>query len=663
MVKQKLKKMNIRYKFIYITFILIIVYFTTKIKANDDKKIIKILIKEPDMPETIKIEEWENNYTSLINNYFVEKNKNNSDLSNVEIVFEFFEYEYHYNGTYDKYRESSYYQYEKKLIDNINDDESEYDMIVLDDRLLLNDNTMLTSDRFLVYYDIDRPTYELFLDMSEYIKEDKLTFHDSKILKDGSRDGKIYGLPYEVDFDLLYYNTQNQKASNLVENMEKASWDELLSSIKSEPSYSLNLGLGDDDNLLNFFVEYISSHYNLSKDYDPDFYKLFYNQTSDELFTSFYNFFSLCTDNNVDDVLYLKQYEAFVSFMNEQSIFFKGKASHINTFSSLPGVSYTLPPKNKSTINEKYIAINNKSKIDPQILTEVALQLTSKDMQLLRAKLFGSIPTFDLSQKLEDSEINSYCQTHSNICSIMDKLDKIYIKDVFDTKYATSFFEVELILPNVIRYSLENNDMAKTVFALKNNDVLITMELGIYKMLSYIVTGIATGIAFIVMFLVNKHKKHPYLKVISPMFCNMIVFGCIMNIIKIVIRLPPYFPTKVKFYILYSTFATSLIYIPMFAVTFRIYRIYQSRSFLSYSLTNTRLLVFVIFFVTLSLGYRIYVVTCTGDFYYIPYGDLLEPRFPMYEYEGFSFDSKIYEIYLYVIVSIIINYINIKNDI
>jgi len=92
----------------------------------------------------------------------------------------------------------------------------------------------------------------------------------------------------------MYYHKEkpNSKEYNdiqlLLDNIEKYTWNDLINQM-SENSQYFEPSLGDDNDMLNFFIEYTSNHYNSSKAYDPNFMKLFYNETSYTFFDEFYD--------------------------------------------------------------------------------------------------------------------------------------------------------------------------------------------------------------------------------------------------------------------------------------------------------------------------------------------------------------------------------------
>jgi len=149
-------------------------------------------------------------------------------------------------------------------------------MAIIDDRIFFNEMAQIESS--MVYKEVKyrHPSLELYHDLSKYIKKEDLEFHDPKILSGGMYEGKIIGIPFEFDFDVMYYQKEepNSKAYNdtqlLLNNMENYTWVSLINQmiLNNQP---FMISLGDDNDLLNFIIEYTSNFYNLSREYDPNF--------------------------------------------------------------------------------------------------------------------------------------------------------------------------------------------------------------------------------------------------------------------------------------------------------------------------------------------------------------------------------------------------------
>jgi len=616
--------------------ILILSLFTINVFGEKESSptIIKILTKLPDVIQVIDLEDWKNNYQWKMNEYFKKINESDADLKDVTLEFAYYDY-----GVVGNSSLGLQFNYLNDVISSISN--GEYDMVIMDERSLFSELSFMESDWIEYYLLTRRPSIDNFVNFSEKKIETQfpLDFNDPKILKDARYQGDLYGLPYELDFDLLFYERENLKAKNLVETMEHHTWDTLVHEIFPDP---LKISLGEDNNMLNFFVEYAYNHYNLTKAYDPDYFHAFYNDTAEGFYQSFYDLVSNYTNNDMYKTLMLSQDEALQSFLHGESIFFKGKASYsslIQNISDKP-IGSSLPPKHISAMTEKFLMVSKFSSIDQKILIKAAGQLTSKEMQLLRANEFGSIPTFDVFQKDKDPDLSSYCQTHEELCHYLETMHRVYVKDVFSLKYSSPFYEIIVLLVPIIKTYLREYNIPKMIFSFKNINELITFNLGLYGILAKIFIAIIAIISIIMIVLVYKHRNHPYLKLISPMFCIMILIGCTLNMVKIYQIFPPYSIVLAKMMFIISIIGTNLIYIPMISVTYRIYRIHSSNSILPSAFTNRNLIIGTFIAISVSVIYG-FVVIFTQEFYYLPFGSLRSPRFPEWLY------TKKEKLYLY----------------
>ncbi|OUM56916.1 hypothetical protein PIROE2DRAFT_65300, partial [Piromyces sp. E2] len=301
------------------------------------------------------------------------------------------------------------------------EEDGSFDLMIIDERSLFVDISFMET----YYMELGfgrNPSKQHILNLSKYIDPELLKFHDPKILKDGYINDDLYALPYETDFDLLYYRPKDTISQNLVKKMESVNWDEMVYQIMEIDNYPLEMAISHDNDLFNFFFEYTSNKYNLTKAYDPNYFKVFYNDTANDIFDSFFNVVATYTNNTIDSALFLPYEDALLNFINGESIFFRGKASHHHLFSSLSddtmenteeintesnfSFASTLPPKYISAKFNKYLIVNKHSEVDKDLLIDVALELTSKNMQLYRANNLGNIPTFDFSS-FSTTDINS----------------------------------------------------------------------------------------------------------------------------------------------------------------------------------------------------------------------------------------------------------------
>ncbi|ORX87881.1 hypothetical protein BCR32DRAFT_263935 [Anaeromyces robustus] len=591
-------------------------------------EVVRILVFQPEL--FVSAEIWSNNYQEKVNEFFYNKNVNHPILSEVFLEFEFIEYMPANSSVNMEYHDDVGF-----IIDELKN--GAFDMMILDERILFCDNSFIEHD-FLFEYDVQKPSHKLLQNLSKFQKTDplNLNFHNEKVLKDGYIDNTLYALPYDIDFDLLYYYNYDPFSENLVNKMESLTWDELVNELSIPPSHPLKISLALDNDLLDFYVEYINCHYNLTTEYDPLYYKVLYNETSEELFDNFYNTIMSYTEEFIESSLYLQQNDAFLSFMNGESIFYWGKASNHFIFESNEKISSSLPPKHITSMNKRYLILNKNSELDKTLLWIIAKELTSKEMQLFRAEKFGNIPTFNITQKETDPDIKHYCETHQQLCQHLEIMKPIHVKDIFSGKYTPAFFEIIFYLLDAIRYFLENNDRDDMINELKNTFELVTVNMGVFNTLSFIVTGIFSII------------KHPYMKIISPIFCILIIFGCIINMNKLLFEIPPYWIGKIKLFYIFGCIRINLIYLPMFVVTYRIYRICRSLTIIPNGLNNKILFGIITVLLSIQLIYKI-IIIFVSDFYYVSYTDIFSGRYPSSNYSYSEFHDEIHRLYLYIV--------------
>lgn len=375
-----------------------------------------------------------------------------------------------------------------------------------------------------------------------------------------------------------------------------------------------------------------------------------FKKDPEEKYLSFYQFINDYSDNNLNDTLKIDLDYAFYYFMTQNTPFFKGKASHSILFKNYP-ISLAPPPKLYSAISEQFLVFNKNSTIEPEILAEVGLALTSKEIQLIRAEHFGSIPTFDLLNE-KDSESKSFCDQHREICDTYKRLKKFRFKDLIDTKYAPALIEGRMLFPNIIRiYFLSGGDINLIKYLFENFWILFTHEMGIYGTLSYLFIAIYISFLIMIIVLTYKYRAHPYLKIISPIFCIFIIIGYIFNVINTLMLLPPYSDLKNRVSYICEAIVATFTRVPMILVTYRIFRVLKSSIYMK-SITNKDLLIGFGILLILVLIYKTTVATI-NDFYYLAYGYINEDkrRFPIGYYDNYEIYDRI-SIYYIIIVSV-----------
>ncbi|OUM63268.1 hypothetical protein PIROE2DRAFT_61391 [Piromyces sp. E2] len=635
---------------LFLRMVFIFYLFVTAYTAN--KQRIKIGVKESDMSTIVKQMNLDE-YKNYLNNYFIERTKDNEELNKYEL--DLYDYPYPIDRTGRSTALTFMINLCRKHLPN-----RDYDLLVLDDRILFNEIALMESEWVLQHNHYKHPSLELFHDLSKYISKKDLEIHDPKIVSGGIFEDNIIGIPYEFDFDVMYYRNRevNSKAYNdtqlLVDHMENNTWDELLNqmSINSQP---LNISLADDSSTLNFVIEYTSNYYNLSSEYDPNYIKLFYNDTAYEYYPKIRNFVvSISKNSDPKNTALTSREELFENFVDNTTTFFKARASHSIFFKDEmlnSDILLTLPPKYQSATTHSYLVANKFSKIDPEILAKVALLLTDKDTQLFRAEKICSIPTFDFTKKDSDPVIQTYCSNNPVICNAIDKMKKLYIRDIFKSDYMTAFYEIICFMPIKFKnYFIDPTDLELIRKSFINMNEFITSDLGVFGILSLIIISLTIIIFIYINIMTYKFKEHPYIKVISPIFCNLIVLGCIINLIKIIKYFPPFSIGKIKVILILETIGTNLIYIPMFAVAYRIFRIYKTKTLMSFALNNKHLLIGVLVIINIAVIYRV-IIVFTERFYYLSVGSVNISRIPVGNYTNINTYNNYYQIYFTTIVS------------
>lgn len=661
-----------------------IIFFLILFSVVYTKNTIEILFEKPDFVN----ENYCESYSSLINSQFNEiNNNNNNNNPNKDDIINLQDIHIHFSchpNLPNKGNSKLYNEYILKQLAN-----STYDMFILDDKFLFSDVAFIKSqyineiyniedednqNNFLTDFLFSKPNKNIhtnFLNLSKYIQKEKLSYHDSKVLNDGYLDHQLFGLPYELDYDILYYYSNSKSTSFNQMDMKNIGWGDLYSHISKNESnsYSLNMGLGNDDELLNIFLEYvnnesidISGEYNYNKNF-----KMFYNEESKELYNSFREFIIKSSSLDLNKKLNMTLEDTHNYFLKDESHIniFKGKVSNYDYFFKNihnTTIETTLLPKNTSVLNKKYLIINNQSKLDKKLLTEVAYQLTSKDMQIFRFEKFGSIPTFDISQKQKDKSIENFCLNHSEQCEILEKMKKIHIKDVFKSKskFNAPFMEIRILLPPEIRNFLRYNEYSKIMDIFENIETLIMDKAGhmdILKIILYLPSIIFTVISIMIIFIIFKYRKNPYIKSYSPLLCNLVIISFIMEMHS------PYLMIHYKtieicyFFDIYHTISTNLMLLPVIAITYRIYTIYNNKSKINFGqkLNNKNLFIFVFSTLLVMTLFSIYI-NLNREYYILSYGNIETFRNPSCITDDRKYSIIEFIIYRIMVSFIIINY-------
>jgi len=512
-------------------------------------KIIKIFTQKPDV---LSIKDW-NNYSTSMKNFLTTITAENTSLRD-------YNFDFLIDDGKKNYEEST-----KSLVKEMK--ENKYDMFVVDDNFLFGDVAFIESN--FVNSEYEREIHENYVDLTTIVKQDAISYHDAKILEGGYLDKHLYALPYEKDFDLLYYHTSDTNINNL--DLEKSTWDDLV---------SVTGNYADDGEFLNTFMEYTYA----LKDLSGPNYEVLYNDSAKDIYNAFKNFVTKNTLPNTDIAENTLE-KANEAFEKNQSTFLKGKASYyknlVQSSNENKNVAAKLPPKNYSNIKKKYLVINKNSKYDVNVLVEAAIKLTSKEFQIYKAEEFGKIATFDISKKDTDGIIKSYADNHTDIIDFEGKIKPIHNREIFGGENSAPLLEIRTLLPQDIKnYIKEGKD--KSLFNVLENTKKVLMDkanvIHLPTILLYTPVIIFAIIAVIVLVLIFKYKNHPYMKIASPGYCILCIIGVTMNILSPLLKLEITSIGSCKFIYIYETVYTDLMVFPLFAITYRIYTIYKNKS-------------------------------------------------------------------------------------
>jgi len=654
-------------KILYTILFTIIIILTTNSLAetiqnhNQNNNIINILIDRPDNEDSQYLEK----YNRAINDFFSKKNSTHPEEKNFELKFSYCDIEKNFERPsfvvtrffWEKLRisDESYLKYINCIIKELRN--SNYDMMILDERFFFSEISFIENviiKGAFTFHDL----YKFFLNLNTqavHTNNKDFSHHDKKFLNGGELSNKqFYGIPYELDFDLLYFNDQNKDSSLLKQllllevptndthtsdkdrrTIDQREGRSVLSSNSlnrrdskgksitlSATDPSLSIALGDNDELLKLFLEYVGHQFGLPEDNDPDYFKKFYNnKESKSLYPSFQQFLTIKLKLNLNQTLTITPKKAIEAFIHNEKMTLKGKASYYHNLKEvLPKtilLGKALPPDQTSIINTKYLVINNKSLKDKRGLVELAKALTSPEIQNYRADTFGSIPTFDMKQKNSDPVIRTYCQTHKELCEMIEHLIPFHLqKMITQDKYSSSVMEARFVLPNAIRIFLQKNTEAPIMDAYSS--IMEVKGLGVdgihfIQLAIIIIVIIAILFLLFIMTMVYKNRMHPYLKAISPGLCILIILGLILNLIDPIYGslLRSIILCKIEF--VHKIISHTLTIFPMYTIVYRIHYIFTNTSKVNISkkfndhflIRLTIISLFVIFIVSIVIAYEI----------------------------------------------------------
>ncbi|ORX83896.1 hypothetical protein BCR32DRAFT_266687 [Anaeromyces robustus] len=655
--------------------ILYFIIFCFNIVNAQDKKVINILLSRPEINESRYLE----NYNQIIKEYFSTR----SSLNNYDINFSFCEpvaddgkdiiqdYEHPMFFSTNFVLDEDYPKNFNCTIRELK--ESKFDMMILDNNFIFSDDSFVKSIYLNGKYLIRRIT-DYYEDLNDHgVKEEDTKHHDADILNNGHfkdprfENKRFFGLPYERDFNLLYYHNKYEAIKDILSEKELTK-DNLNTNVLYdsylEPGGILSIGLKDYDEILSAFDEFISYKYGIPKENDVKSFDIFYNRDQnnkklDELFYSFRNYTIKYSGQNIEKTLETTPEQAYYSFINNEKIFLKGKASFYKKLIDNPNIAILANslPDNFSTIKEKFLIINNNSEKPKNDLVKIALQLTSPEIQLYRAEVLGTIPTFDLKNFNKNEYSNAYCTKNPVICNIFKDIKPIQVNKFFKkNKNTANFMEIRMVVPPAIKDGLiKNNDTVLEETFLNTLD-LEPIPMSDMKTPIVIINGInLIGILILVIaiIMVIRYRKHPYLKAISPYLSCLTILGMIISLSFIYIfALSSVSKTACRLSYVVKVTSINLIYLPMISIIFRIYYIYTNLSKVNYGKkVNDKRLIRYVFIILILFILICGMVAFNDDFYIGTFGTLLPLRLNLCVYQNmllYYLFANIYSVIMFI---------------
>jgi hypothetical protein len=625
--------MNIRYiKYIYISFILI--FLSTKVFTQN---VINILV---DSIDTVNKDKYEKAYKNMEEVYL-----NDREDSNNEIKFII------PKTLISRSTSNGYIEYLKYILKQLED--PSIDMFILSDRFLFSDTGNIESGELSDALEKKRQFHKNYLDFKDYsnFNEKGLNNYFQDILDGCIHEDHVYGLPFEIDYDVLYYKSNGNKT--LDSNLKILSWESLEDgtifngeTVDAGKKY-MSIGLMEEDELLNFFVEYINSisNYEEKKTYE----KLYNDNTIIDNFSKLVTKIGLNVDLDA----------AYKAFINNNSLLFKGKMSYYSTLKEIDdSVKFTLLPDNKSILHKKYIVINKNSLKDKDLLYRTAYYLHNESMQQQRFDLYKMVPPSIDFMTSNDPQYDEYSRFYKT-------MDKINIKKVFADDNSAPFMEIEYLLPGVLKDLVNHKQDFNYVQNVFENIKKVLKDKRNVKQLPIYVIYIPAVIFFIssivVIFLIIKYKEHPYLKIYSPNFCVLIILGLSINMVFSSTAIVSVEQEYCKYSYLIATITTDLLLFPMVAVTYRIYKILTNTSKISVAKNlNRNITICFILGLSAMITYSYYVGFHVLDFFLISIGNIKFYRLPECHYSSDYVILEFIERRINEIVYIILVYMVIK---
>ncbi|OUM58189.1 hypothetical protein PIROE2DRAFT_69992 [Piromyces sp. E2] len=431
---------------------------------------IKILM---DKPDSIVSDKWNfANKDNEINNY-LSKTMNN-------VIVNFY---YNDKESTEKKSKNEYEDYVKFIIEQLKN--SNYDMFILDEKFIFSDVSNIESSYIQdTFHELNIHNY--YLNLSDFFEKNKNkmnnnaafneifknvysvtsdnNIYDEDMVKGGFNNNILYGLPFEMDLDVEYIvaGQGNQTIQN--------------------DNNKILTNIADDDKLLATFVNFmITNGLNNETPDEKSYYniltnKLEKNKLEEELLIPFSKFIKdkidnkLTTINNINSFTLNNVYKNFIYNEGNNRSFY-GKASHfcsiVGQFENNSLIQLSLLHK-KSVRNKKYLVINKNSKIDKDMLFQVALQLSSSDFQTAKYELSCKLPAYNFNV------INSNFSNHTYFNNIIKQTsDFVNIKKMFESQFGAPYMEVRAFLPEALKKFIIDGNAKPVVDMLENIQYLV----------------------------------------------------------------------------------------------------------------------------------------------------------------------------------------------
>jgi len=612
-------------------------------KVYAENSTIQIFI---DKPDSLTENAW-NDYSTFMDSQEFQVNANDG-MKNVKVHFNY--------NPFDKFmgfNKENYIDYYFSLVNKIK--ESTYDMLIVDDKFLFGEYTNIKSE-FISNKANIVDFHENYIDLTNIIKKEDLSFHNKDILSRCYLEDHLYALPFEMDFDVVY-----SRNANIQSELEFKTWKDLLTTM-NQGGNLLSIPYGEKSRLLDFFIEYVESEREYIYNDEANNLDIFYNDKAKYIYDTFKNFITKSSPKNIPSSLNITLNDAYESFKSGESALFLGKASQYrsitkstqgaiinNNQTASQTVYSSLPPRGYNVINPKYLIINKNSKIDTSILVEVAKQLTSPEMQLVRVEKLGSAPTFNID---DNKSAGAYCQSNAEICGMIKNMKSINIKNIFKCDNCATFTEVDYFVPIFLKdYIMDQMkiDELTSHFNSIKYFCLLKPDYRIYVIFFiYIPTIIGVTITIVLAYYTYKYRNHSSIKYLSPGFCIIIYVALILNIVAPVVfsLVTTVFIGRLTY--IFETVNTILFFLPMMMVTYRIYTIYTNTSnYLGNKLDNRHLYIYFTIIFIIWISYAI-IVSIFSDFQISYESSIDSLRSPYYNFSWDAIERVSYRVYYFI---------------